>query len=183
MRFYKRAQILVADIWACFNNKSYGHFTDINSITMFADYRVPVILHTLSCITYSPPLTSHIHHKKHLPSGHTWEIQLRGASIWCVEMIKRYIESRHPESRGIVNSILIDFYLYDTAKEMEESLRKHKELEQHREKVESSMAGGQILKIPVTHSGKGKGIDNWEERESKEKGMMIPHHRTRTIWY
>ena len=37
--FYKRAQILVADIWACFEGKGFGEFHDIDSITMFADYR------------------------------------------------------------------------------------------------------------------------------------------------
>ena len=36
---YKRVQILVADIWACFEGKGYGAFSDIESITMFADYR------------------------------------------------------------------------------------------------------------------------------------------------
>ncbi|KAH0541289.1 hypothetical protein FGG08_004213 [Glutinoglossum americanum] len=36
VRFYKRAQILVADLWACFEGESYGKFHDINEITMFA---------------------------------------------------------------------------------------------------------------------------------------------------
>jgi hypothetical protein len=36
---YKRAQILVADIWACFEGQGYGEFNDIDEITMFADYR------------------------------------------------------------------------------------------------------------------------------------------------
>ncbi|KAI9774286.1 MAG: hypothetical protein M1840_004180 [Geoglossum simile] len=36
VRFYKRAQILVADIWACFEGEGYGRFHDINGITMFA---------------------------------------------------------------------------------------------------------------------------------------------------
>ncbi|KAL7312295.1 hypothetical protein PS15m_008074 [Mucor circinelloides] len=35
----KRAQILIADLWACFDGQSYGEFNDIDSITMFADYR------------------------------------------------------------------------------------------------------------------------------------------------
>jgi len=34
---YKRAQILVADLWACFEGKGRGRFDDINEITMFAD--------------------------------------------------------------------------------------------------------------------------------------------------
>ena len=36
VRFYKRAQILVADLWACFDGESYGEFNDIDKITMFA---------------------------------------------------------------------------------------------------------------------------------------------------
>ncbi len=36
---YKRAQILIADVWACCGGQGYGEFQDIDSITMFADYR------------------------------------------------------------------------------------------------------------------------------------------------
>ncbi|KAH0605525.1 uncharacterized protein H6S33_004747 [Morchella sextelata] len=136
VNIYKRAQILAADIWACFNKKSYGHFTDIDTITMFADYRVPVILHALGCLLYSPPLEAHIKAKKLLDTGHPWEVQLRGTSIWCVELIRRQIQKMHPETGNHINAILIDFYLYDTAKEMERNNEK-----------------------------------------------MIPHHRTRSIWY
>lgn len=40
VKFLKRAQILVADIWACFEGKDIGYFNDIDeAITMFADYR------------------------------------------------------------------------------------------------------------------------------------------------
>jgi hypothetical protein len=38
-------------------------------------------------------------------------------SIWCVELIRREIVSEHPDAR--VNAVLIDFFLYDTVKEME----------------------------------------------------------------
>lgn len=40
---YKRAQILVGDIWACYRGDGLGHFDDIVKITMFADYRVPQV--------------------------------------------------------------------------------------------------------------------------------------------
>ena len=36
VRFYKRAEILVADLWACFEGEGLGHFDDIDQITMFA---------------------------------------------------------------------------------------------------------------------------------------------------
>ncbi|KAF8532773.1 hypothetical protein BDD12DRAFT_919467 [Trichophaea hybrida] len=135
VNFYKRAQILVADVWACFNGQSFGEFDDIDDLTMFADYRVPVTLTTLRCIQYSPKLEAHIKAGKMIPSGSSWECQLRGASIWCVEMIRREILKKYPEAEGI-NAVLIDFYLYDTAKEMQE-----------------------------------------------HQCEMLPHHRTRSIWY
>ena len=78
VRFLKRAQICVADIWAAFDGKSYGEFDDIDKLTIFADYRVPQILNTLGCLWYSPLLQSTINAKKAIESGHPWEIQLRG---------------------------------------------------------------------------------------------------------
>lgn len=36
VRFLKRAQIFVADLWAAFDGTSYGEFYDIDHITMFA---------------------------------------------------------------------------------------------------------------------------------------------------
>lgn len=36
VRFLKRAQIFVADLWAAFNGTSYGAFDDIAHLTMFA---------------------------------------------------------------------------------------------------------------------------------------------------
>ena len=95
IHFYKRAQILVADLWACFGGKGFGKFEDIHEITMFAgmvcgvdvlvtqlikaiDYRVPQMLHTLGCLKYSPRLAYHVRQLQPIQSGHTWEIELRG---------------------------------------------------------------------------------------------------------
>jgi hypothetical protein len=36
VRFLKRAQIFVADLWAAFDGQGYGRFDDIDKITMFA---------------------------------------------------------------------------------------------------------------------------------------------------
>jgi hypothetical protein len=36
VRFLKRAQIFVADLWAAFDGEGYGEFNDIDKITMFA---------------------------------------------------------------------------------------------------------------------------------------------------
>jgi hypothetical protein len=36
VKFYKRAQILAADLWAAFESEQYGEFHDIHKLTMFA---------------------------------------------------------------------------------------------------------------------------------------------------
>jgi hypothetical protein len=110
--FYKRAQILVADIWACFETKGLGTFEDINSLTMFADYRVPQMLRYLGVFEYSDELTACLETGTVLPSGDEREVEIRGCSIWAVELIRQQVE----EILGsLINSILIDYYLWDSA--------------------------------------------------------------------
>lgn len=138
VQLYKRAQILVADLWACFNGTSYGAFDDISSLTMFADYRIPQMLQGLRCLWYSPRLETRIARLEPLGAGALMEVEIRGCSIWCVDLIRREIERRHPEAKGKVNAVLIDYFLYDTCKEME--------------------ARGEL-------------------------DDMLPHHRTRSIFY
>uniref|UniRef100_A0A0D2XUT2 Queuosine 5'-phosphate N-glycosylase/hydrolase n=1 Tax=Fusarium oxysporum (strain Fo5176) TaxID=660025 RepID=A0A0D2XUT2_FUSOF len=117
IRLMKRAQILVADLWACFNGASYGEFRDIDKITMFADYRIPQILMTMGALYCSPTVAAAIKDKKMIESGCSWELQIRACSIWCVELIRREILRQHPDAH--VNAILIDFFLYDSMKELE----------------------------------------------------------------
>lgn len=131
VRLHKRAQIFVADLWACFNGTSYGEFYDIDTLTMFADYRVPQMLQRLGCLWYSPRLESKIKRKELLPNGGQLEVEIRGCSIWCVELIRRLIErKRASETAGSdikVNAVLIDFLLYDVAKEVEQAIEQQEE--------------------------------------------------------
>ncbi|KAK9475318.1 uncharacterized protein V1510DRAFT_934 [Dipodascopsis tothii] len=117
VQIYKRPQILVSDIWACFNGTGYGAFDDIDALSMFADYRVPQILYRLGCLDYSAALAAHIWERQPLLAGDPWEVELRGCSIWAVEEIRRAMLEAHADARGRINAILIDFYLWDTAKE------------------------------------------------------------------
>ena len=77
------------------------------------------MLYNLGVITFSPPLESRIRKLEELRTGESWEMQLRGCSIWAVEMIRRQIVQDHQEAKGEVNAVLLDFLLYDLAKEFE----------------------------------------------------------------
>ncbi|CAG8441665.1 3124_t:CDS:10 [Ambispora leptoticha] len=131
VKFYKRAQILIADIWYCYNNQNtifglgYGTFHDIDEITMFADYRVPQALHHLQALSYSPFLKATLDNYTLLENGSQLEIEIRGCSIWAVELIRRHITQKLLSEDGKnetedneplrVNAILLDYYIWDFA--------------------------------------------------------------------
>ncbi|KAI9485058.1 hypothetical protein BDB00DRAFT_851687 [Zychaea mexicana] len=116
----KRAQILIADIWACFDGQGYGEFYDIDTITMFADYRVPQALYSLGVLKYSADLMTKLEKRELLSSGSREEIEIRGNSIWAVELMVRRIKEIDPTQA--VNAILMDFYIWDTAKELQDQM-------------------------------------------------------------
>ncbi|XP_055854175.1 queuosine salvage protein [Episyrphus balteatus] len=124
---YKRAQILVGDIWSCFGGKGLGEFHDIGKITMFADYRVPQVLVHFGALEYTDELMEVLKKDTILENGDRMEVEIRGASINIVERVKDAVlldlMKNHPElSKDNVNSILIDQYLWDYRRQHAEEL-------------------------------------------------------------
>ena len=125
--FYKRAQILIADIWACFEGQGWGHFTDIDHLTMFADYRVPQSLLHLGIMKYTDELLEKLKKGEVIPAGDKLELEIRGNTIWAVELMYQEMvkmakgdsqfSSLPPEElSSVVNAVIIDYYLWDFAK-------------------------------------------------------------------
>lgn len=113
MSFLKRAQILVADLWGCFEGRAHGAFHDIDRLTMFADYRIPQALHYFEVLRYSPELTGRLVANHLLEAGSEEEIQIRGASIHAVELIRAKMRQlAQDQSPTQPNSIQLDFYLW-----------------------------------------------------------------------
>lgn len=77
------------------------------------------MLYNLGVLSFAPPLESRLRQKDELKAGESWEMQLRGCSIWAVEMVRRQIVRDHPEAEAEVHAVLLDFLLYDLAKEFE----------------------------------------------------------------
>jgi hypothetical protein len=88
---------------------------------MFADYRVPQILHHLRILTYPPALERKLCEHNYLEAGGKEELSIRAASIVAVERIREEIVKLGGEG---VNSVLIDFFLWDLAKRIEEGEEK-----------------------------------------------------------
>ncbi|XP_053965025.1 queuosine salvage protein [Anastrepha ludens] len=115
---YKRAQILIGDIWSCFGGKGPGAFNDLEKITMFADYRVPQVLIHFGSLEYKPELLNELTSETILENGDAREVEIRGASIYIVEKVKDAILEKLAKkeielNKEYVNSILIDHFLWD----------------------------------------------------------------------
>ena len=101
---YKRAQIFVADVWGAFRGQGLGSFGDIDRLTMFADYRVPVVLAQMGVLRYSAPLAARLAAGEELEPGCAEEVELRALSIVAVERVREATEARWASRPAAVNT-------------------------------------------------------------------------------
>lgn len=124
--FHKRAQILIADIWACFEGKDLGNFIDIETLTMFADYLVPRGLQFFNVLEYSDSLHDKLTSGVLIPNGGELEVEIRGCSVHAVELICNELQKLQKDRIGrkvVINSILVDFFLWDYIKSHEDKMQ------------------------------------------------------------
>ena len=122
--FYKRAQILAADLWNHFGGTGPGAFHDVGELTMFPDYRVPQVLFSLGVLSYSPALLQLLGRGQELERGGQMEQEIRGCSVWAVELLKERIVTELGETGGErarkkgweINSVSLDYFLWRYSK-------------------------------------------------------------------
>ena len=86
--FYKRAQILCADLIGAFSDIEHAqNFSNREALTMFADYRVPQILRQLDIFEYSEGLAEKIDKEVELAYSSKEEVEMRAATVIAVEHI------------------------------------------------------------------------------------------------
>ena len=91
VRFFKRAQILVSDLAGAFAGRGPGHFHDLALLTAFADYKVPQVLRGFGALVYAPELDAAIARREAIPTGSAWEIEIRAATVWACELLRRIL--------------------------------------------------------------------------------------------
>jgi hypothetical protein len=93
-RFYKRAQILVADLYGAFDGEGPGLFRDLDGLTAFADYKVPQVLRHKGVLVYGDELREALRAYQLLPPGGVREVEIRAATVWSVELLRREMAAR-----------------------------------------------------------------------------------------
>mmetsp|Transcript_49884 Transcript_49884/g.156129 ORF Transcript_49884/g.156129 Transcript_49884/m.156129 type:complete len:208 (+) Transcript_49884:448-1071(+) len=109
--FYKRAQIFVGDVWGSLRGRGLGEFDDISSLTMFADYRVPQLLHAEGVLSYSDALVAKISAGQIIEAGSEEEVELRAWSVQAVEQLAQMLREDHGLPH--VRSIQVDWILWE----------------------------------------------------------------------
>ena len=112
--FFKRAQILVADLAGSLVGHPLGTFRDLSVLTAFADYKVPQVLRRLGILSYAEPLAGRIARRELLPAGSEEEIEIRAATVQACERIRRALVERG----RAVNSFEIDWLLWQAGQSL-----------------------------------------------------------------
>jgi Potential Queuosine, Q, salvage protein family len=89
IRFFKRAQICVADLAAAFHGKRWGTFTDLDQLTIYADYKLPQVLRHYNVLEYHAGLAERVDAGSELAAGSVEEIEIRACTIWACELLRR----------------------------------------------------------------------------------------------
>ncbi len=92
--FYKRAQILAADLHEASGAEGQGALPDVDLLTAFADYKLPQVLRHLGILRYDERLAERVDARRELPAGSPEEIEIRAHTVWAVELLRREMERR-----------------------------------------------------------------------------------------
>jgi len=122
VRFFKRAQICVADLHSAFQGKQWGAFSDMDQLTAFADYKLPQVLRHYNVLEYQATLAKRIDNQEILMAGSEEEVEIRAATIWTCELLRRAMWQR---GRAMTASE-IDLRLWLTGQNAEEMRPYHR---------------------------------------------------------
>ena len=107
--FYKRAQITAADLSVAFKGRKWGHFKDLDQLTIFADNLVPHVLRMDGVLIYAESLIERIAAGTLIPAGSAEEVEIRASAVHAVELIKNEIR----KSGQPITSPDLDYFLWN----------------------------------------------------------------------
>ena len=107
--FYKRAQLMAADLALVFGNQGWGKFHDLDELTIFADNLVPHVLRVDGVLAYDRDLARQIEREELIPPGSDAEVEIRACAVHAVELLVKEIQA----AGEAATSASLDFLLYN----------------------------------------------------------------------
>lgn len=86
--FYKRAQIVSADLHLALAGEGLGRFDDLDRLTIFADNLVPHVLRVDGLLALDDALAARIDGERLVVEGSEEEVELRACAVHAVELLR-----------------------------------------------------------------------------------------------
>ena len=95
-QFYKLAQLALWMTYASLHERNRFPIEDMDQMTAFADYIVPVGLRVMGILEYSAELEAAIAARTEIPAGSAWEVELRAHSLFACDLLRAELNARRP---------------------------------------------------------------------------------------
>jgi hypothetical protein len=94
--FFKRGQLLAADLALALGGKKWGAFEDLDRLTIFADNLVPHVLRLDGVLDYDSDLIARIARGEPIPAGSAEEVEIRAGAIYAVHRLVQRLRTSDP---------------------------------------------------------------------------------------
>jgi hypothetical protein len=108
-KFYKRAQLAVAMTYGRLNKTGLFDVEDIDDLTVFADYVLPVGFYEMGVFRYKPSLQDRIVSQQLIGKNSREELEIRANTIYAADLLVKEI-NKHREKK--INALNLDAKLW-----------------------------------------------------------------------
>lgn len=102
IKFYKLSQLGVWFVYSALRKTGGFRLDDVDKLTAFADYMVPVGLRLLGITSYSPALEDAINTHQLIPRDSPWEVEIRAHCVYATALLCEEINRLRPRDQQIV---------------------------------------------------------------------------------
>ncbi|MGB8013465.1 MAG: queuosine salvage family protein [Terriglobales bacterium] len=102
VKFYKLPQLAIWFLYTSLRKSGKFRVEDLEAMSAFADYIVPVALRLLGITSYSAELENAINSYQMIPHDSPWEVEIRAHCIYASALLAEEINRLRPSDRQIV---------------------------------------------------------------------------------
>ena len=102
VKFYKLAQLGIWFLYSSLGRTGKFRVADLNHMTAFADYIVPLALRLLGITSYSLELESAINSHEIISRDSRWEVEIRAHCIYATTLLAEAINRLRPSDRQVI---------------------------------------------------------------------------------
>ena len=104
--FAKRSQLLLWMLSVHFRGTGFFELEDLNRLTAFADYILPVAFRILGIFEYSKSLEERIQRRELIDAHSREEIEIRAQTLEAVQLLTEAVNRRRPADRQIIAPVI-----------------------------------------------------------------------------